>query len=399
MAYQDKALKKKILRDEYNAIVFKRQKRNVHLVGGYIRDLLRGVNSRDRDYIIHENIHSSVSDMKKRVGGKAIEFKKGNMIRIAVKNEITLDFSEMQGSLYQDLSGRDFTINALAWSPEEGLIDYFHGLKDLEKKMVRAISKENIVSDPLRMLRAYRFAADLGGRIEVTTRKIVKMFSHMIKAISPERITLEMFHLLNSEHAAMYLNAALTNGLLSNILLLNYNELNSNIKSIARIEKGILELLPGKIKVRLKKMFSQNLTYKGLLCLEILIKSSKSTDNLNNLLQLSNKIRKRVQYAHKALECFSQKKPDLFHTFMVTQEASVDAIIISNKTYLLREYERFLKIWKDGFLTSEEIREISGIDEGAKLGKIILKMKREQFERRIRTKAEAVHYLKSISAF
>ena len=226
MSYQDKALKRRILSDEYNAIVFKRQKGNIHLVGGYIRDLLRGVSSRDRDYIVKGNIHSSVSEMKKRVGGKAIEFKKGNMIRIAVKKESTLDFSEMQGSLYQDLSGRDFTINALAWSPEEGLIDYFHGLKDLEKKMVRAISKENIVSDPLRMLRAYRFAADLEGRIEVTTRKIVKMFNHRIKDISPERITLEMFHLLNSEHAAKYLNAAFSDGLLSNILLLNYNELN-----------------------------------------------------------------------------------------------------------------------------------------------------------------------------
>jgi hypothetical protein len=185
--------------------------------------------------------------------------------------------------------------------------------------------------------------------------------------------------------------------LLSNILLLYYNKLNTNIKSIAKTEKGILEVLPGKIKVRLKKIVSQNLTYKGLLCLEILIKSSKSTDNLNNLLQLSNKIRKRVQYAHKALESFSQKKPDLFHTFMVTQEASVDALIISNKTYLLPEYYRFRKIWKGGFLTSGEITEITGVDEGAKLGKIILKVKREQFERRIRTKAEAVKYLKSIS--
>ena len=398
MAYQNKALKRKILRDKYNAIIFKSQKGNMRLVGGYIRDLLIGVYSRDRDYIVNENFYSSVSDIKKKVGGKAIQFKKGNMIRVAVKKETTLDFSEMQGSLYQDLSGRDFTINALAWSPEEGIIDYFHGLQDLDKRIVRAISKENILSDPLRMLRAYRFAADLNGKMEVKTRKIVKIFNHRIKDISSERITLEMFHLLNSEHAAKYLHMAIEDGLLTHILTLNHKELHCNIESIAKTEKGILDVLPGKIKVRLKKLFSQNLTYKGLLCLEILIKSGRSTDNINNLLRLSSKIRKRVQFVLEVLDNFSQKKPDLFNIFMVAQEGSIDALIISQRTDLLREYYRFRKIWKGGFLTSEEIKEISGVDEGEKLGDIILKIKREQFERKIRNKTEALKYLKSMSA-
>jgi hypothetical protein len=206
-----------------------------------------------------------------------------------------------------------------------------------------------------------------------------------------------MFHLLNSEHAAKYLNGALSDGLLTNIIKLKNNKLSNNLESIALAEKGIFHVLPQKIKVRLKKLFSQNLTYKGLLCLEILIKSSKSTDNINSLLQLSNKIRKRIQLVHKALENLSQKKPDLFSIFMSAQEASVDALIISNRIDLLREYNKFQRIWKAGFLSAEDIREISGIDEGVELGTIIGKIKREQFEGKIRTKEQAITYLKSSS--
>jgi tRNA nucleotidyltransferase/poly(A) polymerase len=393
MAYHNKSLKRKILSDEYNALIFQRQKGIVHLVGGYIRDLLRGIYSTDRDFILSNNEESFVCDLKKRLGGKAIQFKKGTTIRIAMRNGTTLDFSVMDGTLFEDLSKRDFTINAMAWSPEDGLIDFFQGVDDLNKKMVRSISKENIIADPLRMLRAYRFAAEIDGKIEIRTRNIVKMFSHAIKDISSERITLEMFHLLNSDHASKYLKSALDDGLLSNIILLSNRELNANIKSITRSEKGIPDVFPDKIKVRLKKMFSQNLTYKGLLCLEILTKSGTKVDNPHPLLKLSNRINKRIQLVHKALIEFSVKKPDLFSIFMLAQDASLDALIISNRADLLREYYRFQKIWKAGLLSSEEIKQISGLDDGAQLGGIILKLKREQFERKIRTKAQAMKYL------
>ena len=367
----------------------------MHLVGGYIRDLLRGINSRDRDFIIRNNRESFVRDLKKILGGKAIQFKRGNTIRIAVKKEITFDFSDMAGTLFEDLSKRDFTINAMAWSPEDGLIDFFHGVNDLNKHIVRAISKENMLADPLRILRTYRFAAEIKGKIEIKTRNMVKMFSHTIKGISSERITLEMFHLLNSEHASKYLKLALTDGLLNNILLITYKELHSNIKSIAQREKGIFDDLPKKIKVRLNKLFSQNLTYKGLLCLEILIKSGTKVDNFHPLIKLSNMIKRRIQLVHKALERFSVENPDLFSIFLIAQEASIDALIISNRVDLLREYHRFRRIWKGGFLSSEAIKQISGIEEGARLGEIILKVKREEYEGNIRTKAQAIRYLTS----
>jgi tRNA nucleotidyltransferase/poly(A) polymerase len=396
MTCQDKSLRSKILSDTYNALIFQRQKGKVFLVGGYIRDLLLGICSGDRDFILGINTEAFVRDLKKTLGGKAIQFKQGNTIRLAVKQEITLDFSDMAGeTLLEDLSKRDFTINAIAWSPEDGLVDIFHGRKDLDRKIIRAISKENIIADPLRMLRAYRFAAELKGRIEIKTRNMVKMFSHIIKDISAERITLEMFHLLNSEHSSKYLNSALSDGLLSTIILLINNDLHNNIKSIARYEKGILTDLPGNIKVRLNRLFSQNLTYKGLLCLEILLKSGSKGCQLNPFLKLSNRIEKQVQLVHKALEKLSVQKPELFSIFMMAQEASIDALIISDRIDLLGEYHRFRKIWKGGLLSSEEIKQISGINEGAKLGEVILTIKRAQFEGKIRTKAQAIRYLEN----
>jgi tRNA nucleotidyltransferase/poly(A) polymerase len=393
MVSQDNSLKRRILSDEYNALIFRMQKGNVHLVGGYVRDLLRGIYSRDRDFILSKNRESFLRDIKKILSGKAIQFKKGTTIRIAMRNGTTLDFSVMDGTLFEDLSKRDFTINAMAWSPEKGLIDLFHGVLDLNKLIIRSISKENIISDPLRMLRAYRFAAEIEGKIEIKTRNIIKMFSHAIKDISSERITLEMFHLLNSDHASKYLKSALDDGILSNIILLSNGELHANIKSITRSVKGIPDVFPDKIKVKLKNIFSQNLTYKGLLCLEILTKSGTKVDNPHPLLKLSKRISKRIQLVHKALAEFSVNKPDLFSIFMHAQEASIDALIISNRADLFREYYRFQKIWKAGLLSSEEIRQISGLDDGAQLGGIILRLKREQFERKIRTKAQAKKYL------
>lgn len=105
-------------------------------------------------------------------------------------------------NLVEDLKRRDFTINAMAYNDEEGLIDIFSGAADLEQKQVRCvgIAKDRFGEDALRMLRAVRFAAQLGFEIVPETAEAVKELAPTIEHVSAERIQVEMVKLLTSAH-------------------------------------------------------------------------------------------------------------------------------------------------------------------------------------------------------
>src|SRR5699024_3261730 len=91
-------------------------------------------------------------------------------------------------SLEEDLKRRDFTINAMAYNREEGLVDLFGGMSDLQKKMIRAVGapEERFSEDALRIMRAVRFSAQLGFTIERETYEALKILSPTLVHISAE---------------------------------------------------------------------------------------------------------------------------------------------------------------------------------------------------------------------
>lgn len=105
-------------------------------------------------------------------------------------------------SLAEDLKRRDFTINAMAYNEEEGLVDIFHGLSDIQRRMIRCVGcpAERFSEDALRMMRAVRFAAQLGYEIEEGTCTAIKQHAPALKHISAERIQTELVKLLLSPH-------------------------------------------------------------------------------------------------------------------------------------------------------------------------------------------------------
>jgi tRNA nucleotidyltransferase/poly(A) polymerase len=386
-------LKKIILSDKYNSTIFEMgRSRDVYLVGGYVRDLLRGYHSQDRDYIMSGNIMSLVQKIKKCVGGTIVTFKKGGTTRIATKNGLTFDFSKLVGTLNEDLSKRDFTINAIAWSPHEGIIDLFQGIDDIKKKIVRVIKKDNFIDDPLRMLRAYRFAAEFDGYIEKGTRQLINILNNNIKETSSERITLEIFQLLNLNHSAKHLKKALSDSLLNNILLITSKELDKNIKQISLFEKHTLNKLPPTFKVKLKEIFSQNLTNKGLLCFILLMKHLVKEKEHDYRLKISNKIDRRINLI---LRCIEEKirKGKAFDIYMKAEEATCDLLILKNRLDCLNDYKRFLSIWDKGIISSEDIIQHANNVSGKGIGIIIKEIKRAQYEGRVRNKAASYRTL------
>ncbi|MGN0311482.1 MAG: CCA tRNA nucleotidyltransferase [Lachnospiraceae bacterium] len=109
---------------------------------------------------------------------------------------------QFTASLTEDLKRRDFTINAMAYHPEEGLVDIFEGQQDLTAGRIRCvgIATERFSEDALRMLRAVRFSAQLGFAIEEDTQKAMKLLAANLKKVSVERIYAELSKLLCSPH-------------------------------------------------------------------------------------------------------------------------------------------------------------------------------------------------------
>lgn len=122
-------------------------------------------------------------------------------------------------SLKEDLRRRDFTINAMAYNEQTGLVDLFGGMQDIERGMIRCVgnAEERFTEDALRMLRAVRFSAQLGYGIEEDTKKAIRKLAPNLKRISAERIQAELVKLVVSDHPD-YLRTACETGITEQIL-------------------------------------------------------------------------------------------------------------------------------------------------------------------------------------
>ena len=122
-------------------------------------------------------------------------------------------------NLKEDLRRRDFTINAMAYNDEIGLVDIFGGISDIEKKTIRCVgdAKERFTEDALRMMRAVRFSAQLGYSIEEGTKEAIKELAPNLKNISAERIQVELVKLVVSNNPD-YLKVAYETGITAQVL-------------------------------------------------------------------------------------------------------------------------------------------------------------------------------------
>ena len=110
------------------------------------------------------------------------------------------DKVEFTNNLKEDLSRRDFTINAMAYNNKVGLVDYFNGIEDLKNKVIKSVGDpiKRFSEDALRMIRAVRFSAQLDFQIESNTKEAIKKLSSNIKNVSMERIREEFNKILLS---------------------------------------------------------------------------------------------------------------------------------------------------------------------------------------------------------
>ena len=115
------------------------------------------------------------------------------------RHPVNVQFTEQIG---EDLRRRDFTINAMAYNDEDGLIDLFSGRDDLKRGIIRCVGNadERFSEDALRILRAVRFAAQLDFDIDAATRDAISTHAPNLRAVSKERILVEVSKLICSAH-------------------------------------------------------------------------------------------------------------------------------------------------------------------------------------------------------
>jgi tRNA nucleotidyltransferase (CCA-adding enzyme) len=188
------------------------------LVGGAVRDALldRQRDYLDLDFVLPELAVETARKIAACYRAGFVVLDEQRQIARVVFKQGTVDFAQQEGnSLESDLRRRDFTINAIAYNPRrEELIDPLGGLGDLEKRTLRMVSQSNLEDDPLRLLRAYRQAAQLNFSIEPTTRAAICQLAPLLGTIAAERVQNELGYLLAHPGGNIWLAAAWEDGLL-----------------------------------------------------------------------------------------------------------------------------------------------------------------------------------------
>ena len=212
---------------------------DVYLVGGFVRDSLLGKKSKDidfvvvgdgpalaqqiaqelsiKDFTIYKNFGTALlkhTDFQLEIVGARKESYRGHTRKPEVEN----------ADLYTDLARRDFTINAIAVSLNGNsfgrYVDPFYGMTDLSKGIIRTPlePKKTFYDDPLRIMRAIRFASQLLFKIDKKTLKGLIKMRDRLSIISQERITDELFRILMTDRPSIGLMLMKTTGVLEIVL-------------------------------------------------------------------------------------------------------------------------------------------------------------------------------------
>jgi putative nucleotidyltransferase with HDIG domain len=199
----------------------------IYLVGGYLRDALGSHLPSDHvckdfDFAVEGGTgFAFAKHVANSFEGHFVPLDESNdTARVVMPTGSVLDFSGcVGGTIASDVWRRDFSINALVWDPShpDELIDFVGGLGDLKTKTIRALSESSFSDDPLRLLRAYRFAAHINGTIEPSTLDWIKQHAERIKLVAAERINLELFAILGKNDVASTVKQMADVGLLEYI--------------------------------------------------------------------------------------------------------------------------------------------------------------------------------------
>ena len=205
-----------------------------YIVGGFLRDSLMGRHSSDIDIAIDHDPIEVGNKLADLFGGKCIVLDNDRKItRLVLQTNQTnvsllpnhIDLSFISNGIREDLSHRDFTIDAMALplitinSPSNSdLIDIYGGLSDISSQVIRIVSGQSFTEDPVRLVRAVRLVAQLGFSLDEFTKHSISKNSYLIDSVSMERVREEFLKIFEQKNISNNLRLMDDTGLLCRII-------------------------------------------------------------------------------------------------------------------------------------------------------------------------------------
>lgn len=206
----------------------------VYLAGGVVRDLLLGIAPADIDLTVPVGAKIWAEKLAARTGGAYVDLGRVEDVARVVSRQVNVDFSAFRqgvASISADLALRDLTVNGLGiridplLADRDGaaeatvpVLDPTGGREDLAMGRIRATGPESFRNDPLRLLRVFRFAANLNFTVEDGTLELVRRQRGLVAAAAPERIAYELDRTMASAHGHWAFALMATTGLLWEVI-------------------------------------------------------------------------------------------------------------------------------------------------------------------------------------
>jgi len=398
----------------------------IYLVGGTIRDYLLEKPINDIDMIVFNSIKDVVYKFAKKINKKVIVLDKNrNIFRVVVNENIFLDFSSPVGQdLLEDLGYRDFTINSMAIElskigfnnnqlniKKEHIIDPFNGIKDIEKHIIKVVKQSSIKKDPLRIIRAFRFANNLNFEINSKTKKIITDDISLIKKIKVERIREELIKFFDNKLKINIIRDFLNTNIIPVLFNLEYNNINTRniINTLACLKKNNHYIkinnhnyIPVLITIFLELIKSNKLNYKVV---EDILYSYTFNKNdvilirdylyvLNNLLDNHNKYKKDDDLIYNKLYFDHIDYYEISYIINCYHYKTDDLIVINDIIELLNKMKKRIENKK---INGNTIMEILNIEPGERVGNILKIVKKKRALGILNSKEEIKDYIVSLS--
>ena len=403
-------------------------KKKLWLVGGCLRNLLLGREKKDLDVVLDDPefriVHLFVSQVK-----ASLVVLNSTLRRIVLPGKTTIDFIlKKSGSLNADLLQRDFTINALALDldfldmPCLALIDPETGLEDLINKKIRLLREKSLEEDPLRMLRAFRFASQLDFEMEEKIAHLISSKSSLIKKVAGERIRDELCLFLKNPFSHRCLANSSAGVLLEKIFGQTPNLENlKRLEILLSNEKVLPKDLKEKIDLHLEKDEKAMTSRRDLLKIMALIffppGEELTLSSAGKRLKLSRshiKIMRRVEQLYPKLKKIvaSPKNTQLNAEFLIEAKeelVEISLLLLAANLNKLASSRPVIQLLKEHFKKSslilhppklvrgEELIKLLRIPSGPYISYLLSRIHQAQVMEKVKTKEEAIEYAEKMA--
>ncbi len=408
----------------------KKQGVQLYLVGGSVRDLLLERQTTDFDFALASDAIQFAKAFAANIGAICIALEENPpTARVIVKQDdrsqtpqLNMDFSQFRAaSLTDDLRLRDLTINAMAIAFENSeaftsktynqnisqVIDPCAGMKDLEIGLLQFPNEQVVTADPVRLLRIYRFAAQLDFKISQDSIGLVRKYRSLLSNVAAERCRDELMKIFDVKKARPYLQQMETAELLTQ-LIPSIKEVRRAWRSLETFEKNpipvALDAYHKEINDYLTEELSAEINRRSLIKLSLLLENN--LEGIGKRLRLSRKAVRFMEYLISGSKTFKNTaqqltQKQLIHFLRTYASDWCGILLYSTALYSLDStilkqvadtyYEYILPICEQGrLITGNDLIKTFHLKEGKQIGNLLKEIEERQFNGEIQTREEAI---------